>query len=82
MNAVTSKPRDVPQEINEYLRELYLPAMRRCFEEKARQAERETLGYEHYLLELVAGMPGAPRQSYRAFIAGVQAAAGKDDGQL
>ena len=53
MSAAVSKPRDVPQELNEHLRELCLPAVRRCFEEKARQAERETLGYEHYLLELV-----------------------------
>src|SRR5581483_5693453 len=36
----------------EYLRELHLPAIRQCFEEKARQAERETLSYEQYLLDL------------------------------
>lgn len=48
-----SKPREVKQEISEYLRELYLPAIRRSFEEKARQAERETMGYEQFLLELV-----------------------------
>jgi len=48
-----SKPRDVNRELTEYLRELYLPAIRDCFEEKARQAERETLSYECYLLELV-----------------------------
>src|SRR3954453_10486299 len=43
---------DVKKDLNEYLRELQLSAIRRCFEEKARQAERETLGYEQYLLEL------------------------------
>ena len=48
-----SKAREVEKEINEYLRELQLPAIRSCFEEKARQAERETLGYENYLLELI-----------------------------
>ena len=48
-----SKTREVKKEITEYLRELQLPAIRSCFEEKARQAERETLGYESYLLELV-----------------------------
>jgi DNA replication protein DnaC len=48
-----SKPRDLKKELSEYLRELHLPAMVRCFEEKARQAERETLGYEQYLLDLV-----------------------------
>lgn len=48
-----SKARDIKKELAEYLRELYLPAIGRCFEEKARQAERETMGYEQYLLELV-----------------------------
>jgi len=48
-----SKARDIKKELAEYLRELYLPAIDRCFEEKARQAERETMGYEQYLLELV-----------------------------
>ena len=48
-----SKTIEVKQEITAYLRELQLPAIRSCFEEKARQAERETLGYENYLLELV-----------------------------
>jgi DNA replication protein DnaC len=49
-----SKPsRNLKEDINEYLRELHLPAIRSCFEEKARQAEQEALSYEHYLLELV-----------------------------
>jgi DNA replication protein DnaC len=48
-----SKPRDIKKELAEYLRELHLPAIGRCFEEKARQAERETMGYEQYLLELI-----------------------------
>lgn len=48
-----SKPRDLKKELSDYLRELHLPAMLRSFEEKARQAERETLGYEQYLLDLV-----------------------------
>src|SRR3954468_21626813 len=43
---------DVKADLTEYLRELHLPAIRQCFEEKARQAERETLSYEQYLLEL------------------------------
>ena len=47
-----STPRDVKKELNTYLRELCLPAIRNCFEDKARQAERETLSYEQYLLEL------------------------------
>jgi DNA replication protein DnaC len=48
-----SQPRDRTEDLNQYLKELHLPTVRRCFEEKARQAERETLGYEQYLLELV-----------------------------
>lgn len=48
-----TQSRDVKKDLNEYLRELHLPAIRQCFEEKARQAEREPLGYEQYLLELV-----------------------------
>lgn len=48
-----NQTRNVSKEINAHLGELHLPAIRSCFEEKARQAERETLGYEHYLLELV-----------------------------
>src|SRR5450755_2083521 len=49
-----SKPsHNLKEDINEYLRELHLPAIRSCFEEKARQAEQESLGYQHYLLELL-----------------------------
>jgi DNA replication protein DnaC len=44
---------DFRAQLTEHLRELHLPAVRRCFEEKARQAERETLGYERYLFELM-----------------------------
>jgi DNA replication protein DnaC len=36
----------------EHLKELHLPTMRACFEESARRAEKETLSYEQYLLEL------------------------------
>ena len=43
---------DVKKELAEYLRELQLPAIRRCFEEKARRAERETHSYEQYLRDL------------------------------
>src|SRR3954467_7814362 len=48
-----SQPRDRTEDLHQYLKELHLPAVRRSYEEKARQAERETLGYEQYLLELV-----------------------------
>jgi DNA replication protein DnaC len=43
---------DIRQVLTEHLRELHLPTMRRQFEEEARRAERETLSYEQYLLEL------------------------------
>lgn len=38
--------------LGENLKELHLPAMRGCFEETARRAEKEALSYEQYLLEL------------------------------
>jgi DNA replication protein DnaC len=44
--------RDVKTDLTAYFRELHLPAIRACFEEKARQAERETLSYEQHLLDL------------------------------
>ena len=59
-----SQPRDVNKELKAYLRELHLPAIRECFQEKARQAERETLSYEHYLLEL-AGRECQQRRTNR-----------------
>jgi len=43
---------DIRKVLTEHLRELHLPTMRRQFEEEARRAERETLSYEQYLLEL------------------------------
>src|SRR5271165_2354658 len=36
----------------ENLKELHLPTMRSCFEQSAQRAEKETLSYEQYLLEL------------------------------
>jgi DNA replication protein DnaC len=36
-----------------HLKELRLPTVRQCYEETARQAERETLSYERYLLEVI-----------------------------
>jgi DNA replication protein DnaC len=38
--------------LTENLKALHLPAMRECFEQAAQQAEKETLSYEQYLLEL------------------------------
>lgn len=39
--------------LQEQLKELRLPTVRQCYEETARQAERETLSYERYLLEVI-----------------------------
>ena len=36
-----------------HLKELRLPTVRECYEETARRAERETLSYERYLLEVI-----------------------------
>jgi DNA replication protein DnaC len=49
MNGETGQVRTA---LVENLKELHLPAMRGCFEETARRAEKETLSYERYLLEL------------------------------
>jgi DNA replication protein DnaC len=42
------------ERLDTLLRELRLPSFRKSYEELARQAERETLSYEQYLLELSA----------------------------
>ena len=44
---------DVKAALTESLTELHLPTPRRIYEEAARLAERETLSYERYLLDLV-----------------------------
>jgi DNA replication protein DnaC len=36
-----------------HLKELHLPTVRACYEEVAQQAQQESLGYEHYLLEVI-----------------------------
>lgn len=50
--SVPARSVDVKQTLTGYLKELHLPTIRESFEELARQAERETLSYEQYLLEL------------------------------
>ncbi len=47
-----SRTNQVRASLVDQLKELHLPAMRTCFEETARRAEKETLSYEQYLLEL------------------------------
>ena len=45
---------DVKAALTEGLTELHLPTVRQFYEEAARLAERETLSYERYLLDLVS----------------------------
>ena len=54
---------DIRKVLTEHLRDLRLPTMRRQFEETARRAERETLSYEQYLLELAQAECEARRTS-------------------
>lgn len=44
---------DVRPALTAHLKQLHLPTVRRCYEETARRAERETLSYEQYLLEVI-----------------------------
>ena len=44
---------DVKAALTEGLTELHLSTVKRIYEESARFAERETLSYERYLLDLV-----------------------------
>jgi hypothetical protein len=37
-----------------HLKDLRLPTVRECYEDTARRAERETLSYEQYLLEVIS----------------------------
>jgi len=43
----------VHETLTECLRELHLPTIRRDYDSAAQRARQESLGYEHYLLELV-----------------------------
>jgi hypothetical protein len=44
---------DIKADLTQSLRTLHLPTIRQCYEEVARQAEREQLSYERYPHELV-----------------------------
>ena len=47
-----SSHKDVTMLLDQQLKRLRLPAFRECYQDSARRAEKETLSYEHYLLEL------------------------------
>jgi hypothetical protein len=44
---------DIKTDLTQSLKTLHLPTIRQCYEEVARQAEREQLSYERYLHEVV-----------------------------
>lgn len=48
--------------LEESLKELHLPTVRECYEEEADRARAETLGYEHYLLQVAERECEARRQ--------------------
>src|ERR1035441_7045506 len=52
--AAMSAVADVRPALMGHLKDLRLPAVRECYEDTARRAERETLSYEQYLLEVIS----------------------------
>src|ERR1022692_1795129 len=52
--AAMSAAADVRPALIEQLKDLHLPTVRVCYEDTARRAERETLSYEQYLLEVIS----------------------------
>src|SRR5947209_20606278 len=51
--AAMSAVADVRPALLGHLKDLRLPTVRECYEDTARRAERETLSYEQYLLEVI-----------------------------
>ena len=49
---MATNPDQLKELLLAYLKELHLPAVRASYEQLARQAQQESLSYEHYLLEL------------------------------
>jgi DNA replication protein DnaC len=45
---------DIRPALMGHLKDLHLPTVRECYEDTARRAERETLSYEQYLLEVIS----------------------------
>src|SRR5213595_488490 len=52
--AAMSAASDVRPALIGHLKDLHLPTVRECYEDAARRAERETLSYEQYLLEVIS----------------------------
>src|SRR3984893_13500170 len=53
-SAAMSAVADVRPALIAHLKDLHLPTVRECYEDTARRAERETLSYEQYLLEVIS----------------------------
>lgn len=54
MNPALGPEADVCPALIGHLKELHLPTVRQCYEDTAGRAERETLSYEQYLLEVIS----------------------------
>src|SRR5438094_1640531 len=52
--AAMSAAADVRPALIGHLKDLHLPTVRECYEDTARRAERETLSYEQYLLDVIS----------------------------
>jgi hypothetical protein len=44
---------NIHEQIVDYLKQLHMPTVRRCYQQIADQARKELLSYEQYLLELL-----------------------------
>src|SRR2546425_8789579 len=68
---------DVRPALIEQLKDLHLPTVRECYEDTARRAERETLSYEQYLLEVISRECEAAEVQGAAAAEGLGATAGE-----
>src|SRR5882724_3997864 len=68
---------DVRPALIGHLKDLHLPTVRECYEDTARRAERETLSYEQYLLDVISGMRAAAEEQGAAIAERLGATAGE-----
>lgn len=59
------RKQDIHKRMKQLLKELHLPTVREAYEETARQAEKENMGYAEYLLELFEEEASVRRQKRR-----------------
>jgi len=53
MSVAINAVADIRPALLDQLKDLRLPTVRECYEDNVRRAERETLNYEQYLLEVI-----------------------------